>query len=101
MPKDPEQAVCTLLHIFNQFSKCPQKSFYMKKYFAHLHTNSKDIGEFMLDIGKYKGRKDETRLQQTVNEMKGQFVSLRKACAKTTCSWMKFYCFTHLAKPTK
>ena len=35
-----------------------------------------------MDIGKYKGRKDETRLQQTVNEMKGQFVSLRKACAK-------------------
>ena len=73
----------------------------MRKYFANLNTNTKDISEFMLDIGKYKGRKDKTRLQQTVDEMKGQFVSMRMAWAKTKCSWMKFYCFTHLAKPTK
>ena len=86
MPTDLKQAVCTLLHIYHQFSKCPEKSFYIKKYFTNENTNSKDISEFMLDIGKYKGRKDSTRLQQTVDKMKGEFVSLRQACAKTNCS---------------
>ena len=55
----------------------------------------------MMEIGKHKGRKDATRLQETVEKMKGQFSSLRKACASINCSWTKFYRFTHLAKPKK
>ena len=64
MPKDPEQAVCMLLHIFEQFSRCPMKSYYIKKYFTNQSTNNKDISEFMLDIGNYKGRKDENTLKK-------------------------------------
>ena len=41
MPMDLEQAVCTLLHIYHQFSKCPEKSFYIKKYFTKENTNSR------------------------------------------------------------
>ena len=85
MPMDPEQVVCTLLHIFDQFCKCPMKSYYIKKYFNNQNTHSKDISEFMLDTGKHKGRKDEKRLKKTVDEMKGQFTSLRKACQKANC----------------
>ena len=58
MPKDPEQAVCMLLHIFDQFSRCPMKSYYINKYFMNQCRNSKDISESLLDIGNYKGRKD-------------------------------------------
>ena len=55
----------------------------------------------MMEIGKHKGRKDATRLQETVEKMKGQFSSLRKACASINCFWTKFYRFTRLAKPKK
>ena len=98
MPKDPEQAVCTLLHIFDQFSRCPMKSYYIKKYFNNHTTGSEDISEFMLDIGKHKVRKDEKRLKKTVD---GQFTSLRKACQKANCSWTKFPRFIQLTKPNK
>ena len=101
MPKNPKQAVCTLVHIFDQFSKSPRKAHYMQKYFMNLNTKGKDIGQYMMEIGKHKGRKDATRLQETVEKMKGQFSSLRKACVSINCSWTKFYRFTHLAKPKK
>ena len=101
MPKNPKQAVCTLLHIFDQFSKSPRKAHYMQKYFMSLNTEGKDIDQYMMQIGKRKGRKDATRLQETVEKMKGQFSSLRKACASINYSWTKFYQFTHLAKPKK
>ena len=101
MPKNPKQAVCTLVHIFDQFSKSPRKAHYMQKYFTNLNTKGKDIGQYMMEIGKHKGRKDATRLQETVEKMKGQFSSLWKACASINCSWTKFYQFNCLAKPKK
>ena len=55
----------------------------------------------MMEIGKHKGRKDATRLKETVEKMKAQFSSLRKACASINILWTKFYWFTHFAKPKK
>ena len=52
--KDPEQAVCTLLHIFEKFRRCPMKSYYIKKYFTIQSTNSKDISEYITRVGKMK-----------------------------------------------
>ena len=34
MPKDPEQAVRVLFHIYQQFSKCPRKAYYLHKIFS-------------------------------------------------------------------
>ena len=86
---------------FDQFSKSPRKAQYMQKYFMNSNRQDKDIGQYMMEIGKQKGRKDATRLKETVEKMKGQFSSLRKACASINCSWTKFYWFTPLAKPKK
>ena len=78
MPKNPKQAVCTLVHIFDQFSKSPdqfskspRKAHYMQKYFMNLNTKGKDTGQYMMEIGKHKGRKDATRLQETVEKNEG------------------------------
>ena len=49
-------------------------------------------------MGKHKGRKDATKLQNTVQQMKSKFSSLRKACSSISCLWTKFYRCTRIAK---
>ena len=101
MPKDPEQAVRVLFHIYQQFSKCPHKAYYLHKIFSpelQKWQNSQDIGHYIFQMGKHKGRKDATKLQNTVQQMKSKFSSLRKACSSINCLWTKFYRFTRIAK---
>ena len=43
MPKDPEQAVAVLFHVYQQFSKSPRKSHFLKKYFARDWTSNHKI----------------------------------------------------------
>ena len=92
MPKDPEQAVAVLFHMYQQFHKSPCKLYYLSKFFATvLSKESQDISQYMFKMGKYKGRKDASKLKATVQQMKSKFCSLRKACSSTNCSWTKFY----------
>ena len=99
MPKDPEQAVCTLVHIYDQFSKSPRKNYFLKKLFnPKICNDSNKIREYLFEMGKHKARKDEQKLKNTVHKMKQKFSSLRKACSSINCSWTKFYQFTRLAK---
>ena len=75
MPKDPEQAVRVLFHIYQQFSKCPHKAYYLHKIFSpelQKLQNSQDIGHYIFQMGKHKGRKDASKLQNTVQQMKSQ-----------------------------
>ena len=60
---------------------------------------AKDIGHYIFQMGKHKGRKDGSKLKNRVQEIKSKFSSLRKACSSINCSWTKFYRFTKLAKP--
>ena len=101
IPKDPEQAVRVLFHICQQFSKCPCKAYYLHKIFSpelQNWQNFQDIGHYIFQMGKHKGRKDATKLQNTVQQMKSKFSSLRKACSSINCLWTKFYRFTRIAK---
>ena len=100
MPKDPEQAVVTLMHIYDQFSKSPRKNYFLRKLFnPKIPNDSNKIGKYLFKMGKHKARKDEEKLKQTVQQMKQKFSSLWKACSSINCSWTKFYRFTRLAKP--
>ena len=100
MPKDPEQAVLVLLHIYSQFSKSPQYNYFLEKLFnPNIQNESQKIGPYLFELGKHKAKKDETKLKSTVQQMWQKFSSLRKACLSTNCSWTKFYRFTKLAKP--
>ena len=56
MPKDPQQAVAVLFHVYQQFSKSPRKSHFLMKYFAPvLNKQSQDISQYLFQMGKYKG----------------------------------------------
>ena len=89
MPKDPEQAVRVLFHIYQQFGKCPCKAYYLNKIFnpeLKKLQNSQEIDHYIFQMGKHKGRKDASKLQSIVQEMKSKFSSLRKACSSINCS---------------
>ena len=62
------------------------------------NNRDKSIGEFLFEIGKHHARKNMPKLQEAVNEMKKEFISLHQACQRKKCSWTKFYCFTRLTK---
>ena len=44
------------------------------------HEDDTTLAKFMLDIGKYRGRKDNKKLLSTVNRVKTKYNSLRQAC---------------------
>ena len=79
MPKDPEQTVTVLFHVYQQFSKSPCKSHFLMKYFAPvLDKQSQDISQYLFQMGKYKGKKDASKLLTTVQEMKSKFLVSEK-----------------------
>ena len=90
MPKDPEQAVLVLLHIYSQFNKSPQYNYFLEKLFnPNIQNESQKIAPYLFELGKHKARKDETKLKSTVQQMWQKFSSLRKACLSTNCSRTK------------
>ena len=91
MPKDPEQAVVTLMHIYDKFSKSPRKNYFLRKLFnPKIPNDSSKIGEYLFKMGKHKARKDEEKLKQTIQQLKQKFSSLWKECSSINCSWTKF-----------
>ena len=50
----------------------------------------------MLDIGKYRGRKDDKKLLVTVNKVKTKYNSLRQACRLTDINWTHFHRHTYV-----
>ena len=54
----------------------------------------------MYMVGKFRNRKNESKLTQTVNKINRQYKSLRSACRSTDIQWSQFYRYTKLYKPT-
>ena len=55
-----------------------------------------NLAEIMLEIGKHKGHKDDTKLLQCVNQLKQKYNSLRQACHLADISWTKFHHLTYV-----
>ena len=67
-----------LLSLYLEFSKS-LKSYYLKEYFAPVVNNqSQDISQYMFQMGKYKGKKDASKLNTTVQEMKSSSLASEK-----------------------
>ena len=56
--------------------------------------NNNKLGEVLLEIGKNRAHKNETKLSQLVNQLKTKYNSLCQACKLSEISWTKFH--THL-----
>ena len=67
----------------------------MNQYWRHT-KDSTSPAKLMLDLGKYRGRKNKKKLSSTVNEVKNKCNSLRQACRLSDISWSKFHRFTYI-----
>ena len=86
----PATAVAILKHLWDQEYKNPQKQKLMNKYWKK-YVN---LAEIMLEIGKQKGCKDDTKLLECVNKLKQKYKSLRQAYHLADISWTKFHHLT-------
>ena len=75
----PSTAIAILKHVWDQEYKDHRKRVLMNRYWKQ-HEDDTTLAKFMLDIGKYRGRKDNKKLLTTVNRVKSKYNSLRQAC---------------------
>ena len=88
----PVTAISILRHVWDQLYKMPQMRLLMNKYWRK-ETN---LANIMLDTGKYRARKDDAKLLQSVNQVKQKYNSLRQACRLVDISWTKFHRHTYI-----
>ena len=77
LAKDHHKAVEVLKHVWDQEFKDVRKKPLMEKYWKR---NNNKLGEVLLEIGKNRAHKNETKLSQLVNQLKIKYSSLRQAC---------------------
>ena len=91
----PSTAIAILKHVWDQEYKDPRKRVFMNRYWKW-HKDDTALAKFMLDIGKYRGRKNNKKLLSTVNRVKTKYNSLRQACRLTDILWSKFHQHTYV-----
>ena len=70
----------------------------MNKYWKRCDTN---LAKLMLDIGKSKAKKDDTKLLSAVNKVKQKYNSLCQACKLADISWTTFHRHTYVKPSAK
>ena len=88
----PGTAIPILKHVWDQLYKIPEMRVLMNKYWSR----DSNLAHIMLDIGKYRGRKDDKKLLQCVNKVKQKYNSLQQACRLANISWTKFHRHTYI-----
>ena len=95
----PSTVIAILKHVWDQEYKDPRKRVFMNLYWKP-QEDSTSLAKFMLDIGKYRGRKDNKKLLSTVNKVKKKYNSLRQACKLVDILWSKFHRNTYVKSDT-
>ena len=98
LPKSPHKAVQVLKHLWDIVYKSPRKCVIMDEMWSK--EKDKKLSKYMYMVGKFRNRKNESKLTQTVNKIKRQYKSLRSACRSTDIQWSQFYRYTKLYKLT-
>ena len=86
LPKSLWKAVQVLKHLWDQVYRSPRK----RNLMDIMWGKNKEIGKYMYLVGKYRNKKNESKLTQTVNNIKLHYKSLRSACRNTTMHWSQF-----------
>ena len=94
LPKSPHKAISIVKHLWNQLYKSPRK----RKLIDEMWAKDKEMGKYMYFLGKYKNKRNEHKLKQTVQQIKKKYKSLRNACSKTNMNWSQFHNYTRLSK---
>ena len=76
LPKDPHKPVEVLKHVWDQEFKDVRKKPLMEKYWKR---NNNKLDEVLLEIGKNRACKNETKLSHLLNQLKTKYNSLCQA----------------------
>ena len=68
----PGTAIPILKHVWDQLYQIPEMRVHMNKYWSR----DSNLAHIMLDISKYRARKDDEKLLQCVNKVKQKYNSL-------------------------
>ena len=94
LPKSLHKAISIVKHLWNQLYKSPRK----RKIIDQMWCKDKEMGKYMYFLGKYKNKRNEHKLKETVNQIKKKYKSLRNACRRTDLHWSQFHNYTRLCK---
>ena len=94
LPKNPQSAIAVLKHVWDQEYKAIEKKKLMDRYWKR----NNELGEMLLEIGKSRTHKNETKLSLLVNKLKSKYNSLRQACHLGEISWTKFHRHIYIKK---
>ena len=81
--------------MWDQQFKDVRKKPLMEKYWKR---NNNKLGEKLLEIGKNRACKNETKLSHLVNQLKTKYNSLCQACRLGEISWTKFHRHIYIRK---
>ena len=75
-------AISIVKHLWNQLYKSPRK----RKIIDQMWCKDKEMGKYMYFLGKYKNKRNEHKLKQTVNQIKKKYKSLEMHVVKLISS---------------
>ena len=67
----------------------------MNKYWK---TCNEGLGALLIEMGKNKAKKDQSKLSAAIHKVKQKYKSLRQASRLSNISWTKFHCNTVVKK---
>ena len=93
-PTSPRKYVTLLKHIWDQSYKCPVKH----KLMNEIWHNNKETCSLMLQLGKHKGKKSDTKIKACVESIRKKYSSLRQFAQFSSISWTQFQRYCNVGK---
>ena len=84
----PTTAIAIFKHMWDQEYKDPAKQVLMNKYWK---TCNEGLGALLIEMGKNKAKKDQSKLSAAVHKVKQKYKSLRQASRLANIFWTKFH----------
>ena len=87
LPKSLHKVVNILKHLWDQLYKSPRKRILLDEFWC----KDKKLPKYMYLAGKYRNKKNVTKLTQTVSRIKKHYKSRRSAWRQTDMNWSQFH----------
>ena len=93
-PTSHRKYVTLLKHFWDQSYKCPVKH----KLMNEIWHNNKETCSLMLQLGKHKGKKSDTKIKACVESIGKKYSSLRQFAQFSSISWTQFQRYCNVGK---
>ena len=94
MPKKPDKAVAVLKHVWDQFNRNKDTRPFLKK----IWSNCSNDGSLLLELGKNRASKKQSKIDRTVDKILVKYNSLRHFARDSGMAWNHFHRQTYVRK---